>query len=66
MNTNHDNIANRVKAITHKSVLLSINIKNAHIPLVNHNNNIAHPVPNVIPFVIFDSFNFSEKYSITS
>ena len=35
-------MAKIVTAITQRSVLLSTNTKNAHIPLHNHNNNVAH------------------------
>jgi hypothetical protein len=42
INKNPDKIANIVKAITPRSVLLSTNTKNAHIQLVNHISNVDH------------------------
>ena len=42
INKKPDNIANIVKAITPRSVLLSTNTKNAHIQLVNHINKVDH------------------------
>lgn len=63
---NPESIANIVNAITPRSVLLSTNIKKAHIPLVNQSNNVIHPVANEIDLVVSDNFNFSPKYWIDS
>lgn len=63
---NQANIAKIVKAITHRSVLLSTNTKNAHIQLVNQSNKVIHQIPNEIVFVSSESFFFSEKYHKTS
>jgi ABC-type microcin C transport system duplicated ATPase subunit YejF len=62
------NKANRDKAITHKSVLLSTITRNAHIPLVNRSNNIYHHI--LIQFqlpisasIIFLSHFFNSVFS---
>ena len=62
----HDRIAKIVKAITPRSVLLSTKTKNAHIPLVNHSNNVIHQAPNDIVFHFSVIFFFSQKYSTIS
>lgn len=49
---NHDSIASNVIAITHKSVLLSTNTKNAHIQLVSHISNVDHPKINDVSFAV--------------
>lgn len=49
---NHDSIASSVMAITHKSVLLSTNTKNAHIQLVSHISNVDHPKIKDVSFAV--------------
>ena len=65
-NTTHINIAKIVNAITHRSVLLSTNTKNAHIQLVSHSKRVDHHIPNTTFFVVSDNSFFSEKYHIIS
>jgi hypothetical protein len=61
-----ERIANIVRAITQRSVLLSTKTKNAHIQLHNQSNNIIQPVPKVRFSAFSSRLIFSEKYSITS
>ena len=49
---NHASIASNVIAITHKSVLLSTNTKNAHIQHVSHISNVDHPKINDVSFAV--------------
>jgi hypothetical protein len=49
---NHDSIASNVIAITHRSVLLSTNTKNAHIQLVSHISNVDRPKINDVSFAV--------------
>ena len=64
---NHESIAKIVIAITQRSVLLSTNTKNAHIPLHNHSNKVAHQVAKDTHFISsFSSPFFEMKKSKTS
>ena len=54
-------------AITQRSVLLSTNTKNAHIPLHNQSNKVAHHVEKAIHLIAsFSSSFFGIKKSKTS
>lgn len=60
-------MAKIVTAITQRSDLLSTNTRNAHIPLHNHSNNVAHHVAKDIHFISpFSSSFFGAKKSKTS
>lgn len=60
-------MAKIVTAITQRSVLLSTNTRNAHIPLHNHINNVAHHVANQTHLISSFSSSFLEtKKSSTS
>jgi hypothetical protein len=64
------NNANIVRLITPRSVLLSTKTRNAHIPLINHNNKYIHHNANVRlalleVFSLLLSVICGEKYSIT-
>ena len=67
MKINQESIAKTVTAITQRSVLLSTNTKNAHIPLHNQSNKVAHQIVNQIHFEssLLTSF-FDTKKSKTS
>lgn len=59
-------MAKIVRAITQRSVLLSTKIKNAHIPLHNQSNKVAHQVANDIHLAASSSSFFGIKKSNTS
>ena len=67
MNINHERMAKIVIAITQRSVLLSTNTKNAHIPLHNQSKSVVHHVAKDIHLTSsFSSSFFVIKKSKTS